>query len=420
MKKILTSVLAAVLTVTAAVPFVSSAEYQKISSDDELMAEMQKNVQEYMENKGRTKLSKEAATACCGNIDACFLALGSNKFSDTMEMYIGDYADNAPFPYYEVQYRTYDRILNITLSDGITYDDIQNYLLENLTNHVRYVDTAKDRWGFTNYLPNTSKKAYYIKMEEDGNMKFVANALKEAGLIDSCYAQFGSVSWNEVTYALTPLRFFQPTASTWAWNIIDDTDEYYTTTEDVLELIASGTIDADFSLVVKKEYVKEGIEYNKFDYPDDYINWSKYACIPVTKDTDFTSLDKDIIDNIFGFTAVPHEESLENQSELLAEIYANVYIEAGRRSSLQKNSECEGLGYVFDALNTVNGDANCDGEYTIADSTAILQSLGNPDKYGLSFQGKYNADIHNVGDGITPSDALEVQKAMASNSKLNS
>ena len=68
----------------------------------------------------------------------------------------------------------------------------------------------------------------------------------------------------------------------------------------------------------------------------------------------------------------------------------------------------------IDIGNAVNGDANCDGKYTIADSTAILQHLGNEDKYGLSLQGEFNADIYNVGDGVTPMDALEVQKAMAS------
>lgn len=56
------------------------------------------------------------------------------------------------------------------------------------------------------------------------------------------------------------------------------------------------------------------------------------------------------------------------------------------------------------------GDANCDGQVTIADSTAILQALGNPDKYGLSEQGANNADVYNRGDGITTSDALSIQK----------
>lgn len=56
------------------------------------------------------------------------------------------------------------------------------------------------------------------------------------------------------------------------------------------------------------------------------------------------------------------------------------------------------------------GDANCDGQVTIADSTAILQFLGNPDKYGLSKQGAKNADCCDPGDGVFTSDALAIQK----------
>ncbi|MDE5992571.1 MAG: glycoside hydrolase, partial [Oscillospiraceae bacterium] len=56
------------------------------------------------------------------------------------------------------------------------------------------------------------------------------------------------------------------------------------------------------------------------------------------------------------------------------------------------------------------GDANCDGKVTIADSTAILQALGNQDKYGLSKQGEINADCCNVGDGVKTTDALAIQK----------
>lgn len=58
----------------------------------------------------------------------------------------------------------------------------------------------------------------------------------------------------------------------------------------------------------------------------------------------------------------------------------------------------------------VYGDANCDGKVTIADSTAIMQSLGNPDKYKLSEQGARNADCCNPGDGVTTSDAIAIQK----------
>lgn len=56
------------------------------------------------------------------------------------------------------------------------------------------------------------------------------------------------------------------------------------------------------------------------------------------------------------------------------------------------------------------GDANCDGKVTIADATAILQALGNPDKYALSIQGEINGDCSNPGDGITAADAIAIKK----------
>ena len=54
------------------------------------------------------------------------------------------------------------------------------------------------------------------------------------------------------------------------------------------------------------------------------------------------------------------------------------------------------------------GDANVDGIVTIADATAVLQAVGNSDKYSLSDQGAINADVD--GDlGITGADALVIQ-----------
>lgn len=57
------------------------------------------------------------------------------------------------------------------------------------------------------------------------------------------------------------------------------------------------------------------------------------------------------------------------------------------------------------------GDANCDGTITIADATAILQGIGNPDKYDLTPTGKFNADVTGENDGVTGSDALFIQLA---------
>ncbi len=56
------------------------------------------------------------------------------------------------------------------------------------------------------------------------------------------------------------------------------------------------------------------------------------------------------------------------------------------------------------------GDANLDERVSVADSVAILQYLGNKDKYQLSSDAKLNADCYNTGDGITGSDALTIQK----------
>ena len=66
----------------------------------------------------------------------------------------------------------------------------------------------------------------------------------------------------------------------------------------------------------------------------------------------------------------------------------------------------------------VYGDANNDGVVTIADATAILQSIGNSDKYALSEQGTLNADVNGVA-GITADDAIVIQKVDAQLIKLS-
>ncbi len=60
----------------------------------------------------------------------------------------------------------------------------------------------------------------------------------------------------------------------------------------------------------------------------------------------------------------------------------------------------------------LRGDANCDGKVTLADATAILQSIANPDKYSLSEQGIANGDIDGE-KGISASDALVIKKFYA-------
>ena len=56
------------------------------------------------------------------------------------------------------------------------------------------------------------------------------------------------------------------------------------------------------------------------------------------------------------------------------------------------------------------GDANCDNETGLADALLILQNSANSVKYPVSRTGEFNADVFGTGDGLTPMDALEIQK----------
>ena len=78
-----------------------------------------------------------------------------------------------------------------------------------------------------------------------------------------------------------------------------------------------------------------------------------------------------------------------------------------------KGSEAPDNGAVY-------GDANCDGELSMADAVIIMQYIANPDKFGvngtdknhITEQGKKNADITGKNDGITNADALAIQKKL--------
>jgi len=77
---------------------------------------------------------------------------------------------------------------------------------------------------------------------------------------------------------------------------------------------------------------------------------------------------------------------------------------AGESTSIDENS--------IEYFDIVMGDANDDGELSLADAISIMQSIGNPDEYRLTPQEKYNADVFNPGDGITNNDALAIQKKL--------
>nr|AEV59410.1 scaffoldin C [Ruminococcus flavefaciens] len=66
----------------------------------------------------------------------------------------------------------------------------------------------------------------------------------------------------------------------------------------------------------------------------------------------------------------------------------------------------------------VRGDVNCDGTVDMGNAVLIMQSLANPNKYGLNGsdskhiteQGKLNGDVDEEVKGLTSNDALKIQK----------
>ncbi|MDE6673171.1 MAG: beta-mannosidase [Ruminococcus sp.] len=58
---------------------------------------------------------------------------------------------------------------------------------------------------------------------------------------------------------------------------------------------------------------------------------------------------------------------------------------------------------------TVIGDANGDGELSLADAVLIMQSLANPEGYSIKKENAEISDVVNKGDGITSMDALAIQ-----------
>lgn len=90
------------------------------------------------------------------------------------------------------------------------------------------------------------------------------------------------------------------------------------------------------------------------------------------------------------------------------------YIKSGEKVSYDLNltNGSVTVGSSQQGGTLLKGDANEDGEVTVADAAAILQYLGNNEAFPLTEQGKKNGDVDGNA-GITPSDALKIQKVCA-------
>ncbi|MDE5569077.1 MAG: dockerin type I repeat-containing protein [Ruminococcus sp.] len=116
-------------------------------------------------------------------------------------------------------------------------------------------------------------------------------------------------------------------------------------------------------------------------------------------------------DEIQKFLSEYGQFSADEISEMTMEEYmiaANqIKDETGHCLGMWCQESVEKREDIIDVLNSIESDANEDGEVNIADAAAIVRHMGNPDLYALTPQGYFNADID--GDGLTGADAIEIQ-----------
>lgn len=109
-----------------------------------------------------------------------------------------------------------------------------------------------------------------------------------------------------------------------------------------------------------------------------------------------------------GYYIIPENSTVYDKLDLANSIQKelNIYTEYGISESIRDISSS------IDVLNSLAGDADCDGTVKMNDAVLIMQTIVNPDKYFLTPQGRFNSDTANIGDGITLGDALAVQKML--------
>lgn len=123
------------------------------------------------------------------------------------------------------------------------------------------------------------------------------------------------------------------------------------------------------------------------------------------------------IEKLKAVDVVPDENIGYNEEiNIASQIYHSLGLKPG--FAVMATESGSSSGTEIDLYNSVQGDANCDGKVNMGDVVLIMQSIANPDKYGLNgtddthitAQGSFNADMND--DGITTGDALTIQKML--------
>lgn len=240
-------------------------------------------------------------------------------------------------------------------------------------------------------------------------------------------------------------------------------DEIYNMTEDEVRNVfkEKGLIDTEKYHVYPQRNGNTAVDNDSMTillYPENYmINLTDHEL--VTHVTDMNDRDK-----LFKDSDIVWDSEKVKKSLGLPEEYFNIYVESsmgviksapkGEDSDIRKYCKCSirctskdkdkiadlrraALNYiqlnpdfalvypetsggenVSTPIESLKGDANCDGQVDMSDVVLVMQAMANPNKYGiggtaehhLTEQGKLNGDMD--GNGLTVADALAIQRRL--------
>ena len=164
-------------------------------------------------------------------------------------------------------------------------------------------------------------------------------------------------------------------------------DTYLESSLDYLLSTADQTVDLDGDILGS---LGDLFSETDIDLSADYF--SDYA------DMDLSSLLSGVSADSFSITP-----SYDFDIDELADMYDLKLIGGNMGGSLFTGTE-------IDMFHALIGDSNCDEIFDLADAVIIMQSLANPNKYSLSAQGRFNADMDD--NGVTVGDAQAIQKML--------
>ena len=177
------------------------------------------------------------------------------------------------------------------------------------------------------------------------------------------------------------------------------------------------------------EILKSTGELKKYEYTQPTVTF----CSTETAFTTYSRRNQELVENYIAENNLDWYIGYENCDKAFfnVELERNVSAEERYEIAVQIENDLGLLPIVpvhetvasseditIEMHDKIDGDANNDGKLTLADAIVTLQSVGNPEKYGINgwdethitYQGSFNADITGDYDGITSADALAIQR----------